>query len=75
LYLTAIYNTLRLVAAEMAKLEPNAETGERGTIVATASIAGYHDCAGHRAHPGDGEGGTRGAREVRSHRAISETAR
>ncbi len=39
-YLTAVFNVMRLSAAEIAKTEP-LEEGARGVIVNTASIAGY----------------------------------
>jgi NAD(P)-dependent dehydrogenase (short-subunit alcohol dehydrogenase family) len=39
-YLTAVFNVMRLAAAEIAKSEP-LEEGGRGVIVNTASIAGY----------------------------------
>ena len=39
-YLTAVFNVMRLSAAEIAKSEP-LEEGARGVIVNTASIAGY----------------------------------
>lgn len=49
LYLVGTYNILRLAAAEMATLDP-AESGERGSIVATASIAGYEGQVGQTAY-------------------------
>jgi NAD(P)-dependent dehydrogenase (short-subunit alcohol dehydrogenase family) len=44
------FNTLRLAAAAMARLEPEDEDGERGTIVTTASIAGYEGQIGQIAY-------------------------
>lgn len=49
LYLTGTYNVLRLSAAEIAKAEPNAD-GQRGAIVATASIAAYEGQIGQGAY-------------------------
>jgi NAD(P)-dependent dehydrogenase (short-subunit alcohol dehydrogenase family) len=49
LYLTGTYNVLRLAAARMAKNDPN-EDGERGSVVATASIAGYEGQIGQSAY-------------------------
>ena len=40
-HLVGTYNICRLAAAQMAECEPDAETGERGVIINTASIAGY----------------------------------
>jgi NAD(P)-dependent dehydrogenase (short-subunit alcohol dehydrogenase family) len=40
LYLTGTYNVLRLAAARMSRNDADAD-GERGSVVATASIAGY----------------------------------
>src|SRR6266481_3007543 len=39
--LIGTFNMLRLAAAEMSALEPLNETGERGVIINTASIAAY----------------------------------
>nr|MDT0665480.1 SDR family NAD(P)-dependent oxidoreductase [Micromonospora sp. DSM 115978] len=39
-YLTGVFNVMRLAAAAMARQEPT-EDGDRGVIVNTASIAGY----------------------------------
>jgi NAD(P)-dependent dehydrogenase (short-subunit alcohol dehydrogenase family) len=39
-YLTAVFNVLRLSAAAIARQEP-LDTGSRGVVVTTASIAGY----------------------------------
>jgi NAD(P)-dependent dehydrogenase (short-subunit alcohol dehydrogenase family) len=44
------FNTLRLAAAAMARLEPEDDDGERGTIVTTASIAGYEGQIGQIAY-------------------------
>lgn len=49
LYLTGTYNVLRLAAAKIAKLEPNAN-GERGAIVMTSSIAGFEGQMGQSAY-------------------------
>ncbi len=49
LYLVGTYNILRLAAARMAKNEPNAG-GERGSVVATASIAAYEGQIGQSAY-------------------------
>lgn len=49
LNLVGTFNSLRLVAAAMAGLEP-AEGGERGAIVTTASIAGYEGQIGQVAY-------------------------
>ena len=49
LYLTGTYTVLRLVAAQMATLDPDG-TGERGAVVATASIAGYEGQIGQTAY-------------------------
>jgi NAD(P)-dependent dehydrogenase (short-subunit alcohol dehydrogenase family) len=49
LYLTGTYNVLRLAAARMAKNAPNSD-GERGSVVATASIAGYEGQIGQSAY-------------------------
>jgi NAD(P)-dependent dehydrogenase (short-subunit alcohol dehydrogenase family) len=43
-YLTAVFNVMRLAAAAMAGNEPS--SGDRGVIVATASIAAYEGQAG-----------------------------
>ena len=40
-HLVGTYNICRLAAAEMAECEPDSETGERGVMINTASIAGY----------------------------------
>ncbi len=44
------FNTLRLAAAAMARLEPVDEDGQRGVIVTTASIAGYEGQIGQVAY-------------------------
>jgi NAD(P)-dependent dehydrogenase (short-subunit alcohol dehydrogenase family) len=49
LNLVGTFNTVRLAAAEMAKSEEAAD-GERGTIVTTASIAGYEGQIGQVAY-------------------------
>ena len=49
LYLTGTYNVLRLTAARMATNAPN-DDGERGSVVATASIAGYEGQIGQSAY-------------------------
>ncbi|MEU6372591.1 SDR family NAD(P)-dependent oxidoreductase [Streptomyces sp. NPDC046909] len=41
IYLTAVFNVMRLTAAAMARQEPVDEDGARGVIVNTASIAAY----------------------------------
>jgi NAD(P)-dependent dehydrogenase (short-subunit alcohol dehydrogenase family) len=49
LYLTGTYNVLRLAGARLAKNLPNGD-GERGSVVATASIAGYEGQIGQSAY-------------------------
>jgi NAD(P)-dependent dehydrogenase (short-subunit alcohol dehydrogenase family) len=49
LYLSGTYNVLRLTCARMARNEPNGD-GERGSVVATASIAGYEGQIGQSAY-------------------------
>lgn len=49
LYLTGTYNVLRLTAAKLAAGEPK-ESGERGAIVMTSSIAGYEGQIGQTAY-------------------------
>jgi NAD(P)-dependent dehydrogenase (short-subunit alcohol dehydrogenase family) len=49
LYLSGTYNVLRLASARMAKNDPD-QDGERGSIVATASIAGYEGQIGQSAY-------------------------
>lgn len=49
LYLTGTYNVLRLAAAKIASLAPD-ERGERGSIVLTASIAGFEGQIGQSAY-------------------------
>lgn len=44
------FNMLRLVAADMATLEPVGEDGERGVIINTASIAAYEGQIGQAAY-------------------------
>ncbi|MBT7758125.1 MAG: SDR family oxidoreductase [Rhodospirillaceae bacterium] len=40
-HLVGTYNICRLAAADMAECDPDPETGERGVLINTASIAGY----------------------------------
>lgn len=49
IFLNGTFNVLRLAAAAMAKNEP-LDTGERGVIVNTASIAGYEGTIGQVAY-------------------------
>ncbi|MCW2652789.1 MAG: 3-hydroxyacyl-CoA dehydrogenase type-2 [Mycobacterium sp.] len=49
LYLNGTYNMARLVAAAIAKAEP-LESGERGALVLTASIAGYEGQIGQTSY-------------------------
>src|ERR1700691_3622270 len=44
------FNMLRLATAEMSKLEPLAETGERGVVISTASVAAYDGQIGQAAY-------------------------
>lgn len=55
IFLNGSFNVLRLAAAAMAKEEPQ-ETGERGVIVNTASIAGFEGTIGQVAY-GAAKGG------------------
>ena len=55
IFLHGSFNVLRLAAAAMAKNEPQ-DTGERGVIVNTASIAGYEGTIGQVAY-GAAKGG------------------
>jgi NAD(P)-dependent dehydrogenase (short-subunit alcohol dehydrogenase family) len=55
IFLNGTFNVLRLAAAAMSKNEPQ-ETGERGVIVNTASIAGYEGTIGQVAY-GAAKGG------------------
>jgi NAD(P)-dependent dehydrogenase (short-subunit alcohol dehydrogenase family) len=55
IFLNGTFNVLRLAAAAMARNEPQ-ETGERGVIVNTASIAGYEGTIGQVAY-GAAKGG------------------
>ena len=48
--LTGTYNTMRLVAGEMIKLDPQTESGERGVIINTASIAAFEGQIGQMAY-------------------------
>ncbi|HMS75001.1 SDR family oxidoreductase [Gordonia sp. (in: high G+C Gram-positive bacteria)] len=49
LYLVGTFNVLRLASAEIAKLDPK-ESGERGAVVMTSSIAGYEGQMGQAAY-------------------------
>jgi NAD(P)-dependent dehydrogenase (short-subunit alcohol dehydrogenase family) len=49
LYLTGTYNVLRIAAAAIAESEPDAD-GQRGAVVATASIAAYEGQIGQIAY-------------------------
>lgn len=44
------FNVMRVAAADMVKLDPANETGERGVIVSTASVAGYEGQIGQAAY-------------------------
>jgi NAD(P)-dependent dehydrogenase (short-subunit alcohol dehydrogenase family) len=44
------FNMLRLATAEMSKLEPLADTGERGVVISTASVAAYDGQIGQSAY-------------------------
>lgn len=48
--LVGTFNVTRLAAADMAELEPVNETGERGVIVCTASIAAFEGQIGQAAY-------------------------
>lgn len=48
--LTGSFNTMRLVAAEMSKLDPVNEDGARGVIINTASIAAWEGQIGQAAY-------------------------
>jgi len=48
--LIGTFNMLRLVAAEMSVLEPLNETGERGLVINTASVAAYEGQIGQAAY-------------------------
>jgi len=48
--LVGTFNMLRLAAAEMSVLEPLNETGERGVIINTASVAAYEGQIGQAAY-------------------------
>lgn len=48
--LVGTFNVLRLAAAQMAKNEPDAECGDRGVVINTASIAAYEGQAGQAAY-------------------------
>src|SRR5205085_1712025 len=44
------FNLMRLAAADMAKLEPMGESGERGVIINTASVAAFEGQIGQAAY-------------------------
>ena len=48
--LSGTYNVARLAAAKMAENAPHPDTGERGVIINTASIAGYEGQIGQTAY-------------------------
>lgn len=48
--LVGTFNIMRLVAADMRALDPVEETGERGVIICTASIAAYEGQVGQAAY-------------------------
>ncbi len=48
--LAGTYNTMRLAAGEMAKLDPRGEDGERGVIINAASIAAFEGQIGQVAY-------------------------
>lgn len=48
--LVGTFNVTRLLAADMAELEPVNETGERGVIVCTASVAAFEGQIGQAAY-------------------------
>lgn len=48
--LTGTFNVMRLVAERMVRNSPDAETGERGVIVNTASVAAFEGQRGHSAY-------------------------
>lgn len=48
--LVGSFNVMRLVANDMAKLDPVTESGERGVIINTASIAAYEGQIGQAAY-------------------------
>ena len=48
--LIGTFNVMRICAADMAGLDPLNETGERGVIVATASVAAYEGQIGQAAY-------------------------
>jgi NAD(P)-dependent dehydrogenase (short-subunit alcohol dehydrogenase family) len=56
IFLHGAFNVLRLAAAAMAHNDPDPETGERGVILNTASIAGYEGTIGQVAY-GAAKGG------------------
>lgn len=48
--LIGTFNTMRVCAADMADLEPVNDTGERGVMIATASVAAYEGQVGQAAY-------------------------
>ncbi len=50
IFLNGTFNVLRLAASAMAKNDPDPDTGERGVIINTASIAGYEGTIGQVAY-------------------------
>jgi NAD(P)-dependent dehydrogenase (short-subunit alcohol dehydrogenase family) len=48
--LIGTFNVMRLLAADMASLEPVTESGERGVIINTASVAAYEGQIGQAAY-------------------------
>ena len=48
--LIGTFNVMRICAADMAGLEPANETGERGVMIATASVAAYEGQIGQAAY-------------------------
>ena len=56
IFLAGTFNVLRLAASAMSKNDPDPDTGERGVIVNTASIAGYEGTVGQVAY-GAAKGG------------------
>ena len=48
--LIGTFNVMRVCAADMADLDPVSETGERGVMIATASVAAYEGQVGQAAY-------------------------
>ena len=48
--LIGTFNVMRVCAADMARLEPVNDTGERGVMIATASVAAYEGQVGQAAY-------------------------